>query len=181
METRRTTPSNREVGGQLDVLAAVKAADYLDAPGIPSHAPRARSARLDALLGLGTQPPSPAQAASFGPTEWQLYLELLPRPLGAQALSALERLLPAALSHNPEVRVSWVALCLASSHGEALAEGEALVGHVGRMKYLKPLYAALLGNERYVHTARAWFERFKGTYHPIARQVVEGMLKKAGV
>jgi hypothetical protein len=32
-----------------------------------------------------------------------------------------------------------------------------------------------------VHTARAWFERFKGAYHPIAKQVVEGMLKKAGV
>ena len=162
-------------------LAAVKAADYLDAPGIPTHAPTARSGRLGALLGLGTLPPSAEQSAAWGPTEWQLYLELLPRPLPGTALAALEPLLPARLSHNPEVRVSWVALCLASSHGAALAEGEALVSHVGRMKYLKPLYAALLGNERYVHTARAWFERFKDGYHPIARQVVEGMLKKAAV
>jgi hypothetical protein len=162
-------------------LGAVKAAAYLDAPGIPAHAPRARSGRLDALLQLGTRPPSAEQAAAWGPTEWQLYLELLPRPLPLDALAALEPLLPARLSHNPEVRVSWVALCLASSRGEVLAEGEALVGRVGRMKYLKPLYAALLGNARYVHTARAWFERFKGAYHPIAKQVVEGMLKKAGV
>ncbi|MBM4379692.1 MAG: M1 family metallopeptidase [Deltaproteobacteria bacterium] len=162
-------------------LAAVKAEDYLDAPGIPVHAPRAHSERLSALLGLGTRPPSAEQAGTWGPTEWQLYLELLPRPLPEAALAALEPLLPARLSHNPEVRVSWVALCLASSHGAALAEGEALVSRVGRMKYLKPLYAALLGNERYVHTARAWFERFKGGYHPIAQQVVEGMLKKAAV
>ena len=48
------------------------------------------------------------------------------------------------------------------------------------MKYLKPLYAALLATPRYAPTARAWFSRFKDGYHPIARQVLEGMLRRAG-
>jgi leukotriene-A4 hydrolase len=162
-------------------LAAVKADDYLHQPGIPAHAPRATSAKLEALLGLGSALPPRALVEGWGPTEWQLYLERLPRPQSAEALAALELMLPARLSNNPEVRVSWVALSLASGRGEALAEGEALVSGIGRMKYLKPLYAALLSNERYVRTARAWFERFKEGYHPIARQVVEGLLKKAAV
>ena len=47
------------------------------------------------------------------------------------------------------------------------------------MKYLKPLYAALAGRDETKAIARACFGRYQAGYHPIARQVIEGILKKA--
>jgi leukotriene-A4 hydrolase len=55
-----------------------------------------------------------------------------------------------------------------------------VVSSVGRMKYLKPLYKVLL-ETAHGETARKLFEKNKDSYHPIARQVLEGMLKKSGV
>jgi hypothetical protein len=54
------------------------------------------------------------------------------------------------------------------------------------MKYLNPLYAALLARDDLprgpggAHWARAVFERARDSYHPIARAVVLGRLTKAG-
>jgi hypothetical protein len=44
------------------------------------------------------------------------------------------------------------------------------------MKYLRPLYLGLARDERTRPLARALFERHRVSYHPIARQVVEGVL-----
>ncbi len=55
---------------------------------------------------------------------------------------------------------------------------EAVLGEVGRMKYLRPLYRALwtrpeTGRARAVEC----FERFAAGYHPIARQVVGNLVR----
>jgi hypothetical protein len=44
------------------------------------------------------------------------------------------------------------------------------------MKYLRPLYTALAANPRTRDHAVATFERCRASYHPIARQMVEGVL-----
>jgi len=46
------------------------------------------------------------------------------------------------------------------------------------MKYLRPLYSALAADERTRPIARRTFERFAASYHPIARQVVEAVLRE---
>jgi len=45
------------------------------------------------------------------------------------------------------------------------------------MKFLRPLYAALAADERTRPIARQVFERQRAGYHPIARQVVEAVLR----
>jgi hypothetical protein len=45
------------------------------------------------------------------------------------------------------------------------------------MKYLKPLYGALARDARTRATAEAAFARHREGYHPIARQVIEALLR----
>jgi hypothetical protein len=54
---------------------------------------------------------------------------------------------------------------------------EEVLGSVGRMKYLRPLYAALVEDPRTRPVAERTFAAVKARYHPIARQVVEGVLR----
>jgi len=47
------------------------------------------------------------------------------------------------------------------------------------MKYLRPLYTGLAHNAATSATAQAVLERNRAGYHPIARQMVETILREA--
>jgi leukotriene-A4 hydrolase len=48
---------------------------------------------------------------------------------------------------------------------------------VGRMKYLRPLYKALMRHERTRTLAREIFQAAAPGYHSLSRRVVEGVLE----
>ena len=56
--------------------------------------------------------------------------------------------------------------------------GEAVLGRVGRMKYLKPLFTALHARPETKPVAKRLFEQNQARLHPIARQVISGLLAK---
>ena len=82
-------------------------------------------------------------------------------------------------STNYEILVAWLVLALRSGHFDVLPRVEDVLGAVGRMKYLRPLYSAMAVDERSRPAARRIFDRLRDSYHPIARQVVEGVLRNA--
>ncbi len=167
----------RELPG---VLKKVDAPAWIDGPGLPKGAPHPSSKRLEAVRALGGKVPEPAQVASWTPAEWQLYLELVPRPASPQTCDALDERFALTKSHNPEVLVSWLTLACESGYAKVVPRVEQLLASVGRMKYLRPLYQALAQRPETRATARAVFERCKGQYHPIAQQTVGGVLQQYG-
>ncbi|MBI5549125.1 MAG: M1 family metallopeptidase [Deltaproteobacteria bacterium] len=162
------------------VLAKVNAQEWIDGPGVPANAPLARSARLEALQALGTNLPADEVAKRWTPTEWSLYLESLPHPSSREACAELDRRFSLGKSGNYEVLVSWLSLAASSGFEPAVPRVEEVLGKVGRMKYLKPLYTALATNSATRENARRCFEKHKDSYHPIAQQVIAGILKKNG-
>jgi hypothetical protein len=59
---------------------------------------------------------------------------------------------------------------------QVLPRVDEVLGTVGRMKYLRPLYTALAARAH--ATAQSIFDKNRTSYHPIARQMVEGVLAK---
>ena len=57
---------------------------------------------------------------------------------------------------------------------------EEMLASNGRMKFLKPLYTALAKDDRTRPVARALYDRTRASYHPIARQGIESVLREAG-
>ncbi len=176
-----TTDDFLALGRELmpQAFEKVDVAAWLDAPGIPAHAPKPRSKRLDAVREVKGLPGA-AQASQWSAAEWQLYLELLPRPLPLAQCRALDEAFALTQRGNFEVLVSWLAVAVTSGHAPAIAKTEEVLGRVGRMKYLRPLYQALAKNEGTRAGARACFEKNRAGYHPIARQMVESVLKDSG-
>ncbi|HLL52742.1 MAG TPA: M1 family metallopeptidase [Myxococcaceae bacterium] len=161
------------------VLEKVDAKAWVFGPGVPQNAPAPRSAKLEALERHGTAVPNDATAKAWSPTEWELYLKNLPHPSPLAVCEELDRRFGLTTSRNHEVLVTWLELATLSGHAPALPRVEQVLQQVGRMKYLRPLYRALAKTDPV--RARGCFERFRDGYHPIARQVVEGLLKKAAV
>jgi len=78
-------------------------------------------------------------------------------------------------STNYDVLVPWLTLALKSGYLAVLPRVERVVAEVGRMKYLRPLYTALAADPQTRAQGEALFARNRAGYHPIARQMVEGV------
>ncbi len=158
------------------VLAKVGGEEWMHAPGVPANAPAPRSQRLEALERIGARVPTEAEARTFTPTEWQLYLEALPHPAERALVDELDRRFQLTRSTNYEVLVSWLQLAVESGYDPALPRVEEVLGRVGRMKYLKPLYVTLAKGPATRALATRCYNRFRDAYHPIAQQVIESIL-----
>lgn len=161
------------------VLAAISADAWLHQGGIPENAPRSRSARLDRVLSLGADVPTGETAQSWTPTEWQLYLESVPRPAPASTCEALDLQHGLTRSDNAEILFSWLTLAVTSGYDAVLPRVDDALGEVGRLKFLKPLYVALAARPETRERAHRIYARHRDGYHPIAQQVLGQLLEGA--
>ncbi|MEZ4398793.1 MAG: M1 family metallopeptidase [Kofleriaceae bacterium] len=161
-------------------LAQVDAARWLDGPGIPASAAAPRSARLDAVeraaAATGATLPTVAETAGWTSTEWQLFLELVPRPTAVATCRALDARFALTARTNYDELVAWLTLALAAGDAAVLDRVDQVLTSVGRMKYLRPLYAGLCATPATRPRAVATFARARAGYHPIARQLIEALL-----
>jgi aminopeptidase N len=160
-------------------MGRIDAQQWLFEPGIPANAPVAQSSRLEAIEQLRGAPPSDELARTWRPTEWQLYLESLPSSVTADDLAGLDARFHLTQSRNYDVLEKWLTRAIAAGYQPGLVRAEDVLGIVGRMKYLRPLYRALAERPESRELAHAWFARFESRYHPIARDVVRHVLAMA--
>lgn len=162
-------------------LEQVSGETWIDGDGIPANAPRPRSARLEVVQALKAEVPPPSLADTWTPTEWHLYLESVPRPAPMSTCATLDERCRLTESTNAEILFSWLVLAVHSGYDAVLPRVDEALGQVGRMKFLKPLYAALNGRVDTRERARRLFEQHREGYHPIAQQVLAQMLEAAPV
>ncbi len=158
------------------VLAKIDAKAWIDGAGLPSGAWKPESERLAALQAMVSRAPTDAEGKAWSATEWQLYLEMTPRPCERSLCEELDARWSLTSAKNAEVLVSWLVLACESGYGAVLARVEEVLGQVGRTKYVKPLYQALSRRPETRALAGALFERYRSTYHPITQQVVRAIL-----
>ena len=166
--------------GLPGALHKVDSRTWIDGVGVPASAKPPRSKRLDAIEQLHGGAPAKDVAAAWTATEWQLYLETVPRPATADHLRALDETFRLTASTNYDVLVSWLTLALQSGYHAVLPRVDEVLAAVGRMKYLRPLYTALAKDAVTRPHAVEMYERLRTGYHPIARQMVESVLREHG-
>jgi len=74
--------------------------------------------------------------------------------------------------------VAWLTCAVRGGYAPAVRRAEAFLGEVGRMKYLKPLYAALIAGPGTRPVAEAAIQRYRRQYHAIALAGVESLLRR---
>lgn len=159
------------------LLAKVDAKAWVDGPGLPATYRKPESARLAAVLEVAGRIPTANEAKAWSVAEWVLYLEAMPKPSPLDVCKQLDAQYALTTSKNPEVLVSWLVLACESGYAPVLPRVEELLGHIGRMKYLKPIYQALAKRDETRALARELFAKFCESYHPIAQQVVRNVLE----
>jgi aminopeptidase N len=165
------------------LLRRVDADAWLHAPGMPADAPVFRSEPLDRLTALSRgwdqgARPDPDRARAWSPAELLVYLQNLPRALPLADCAWLDQALDLTGRGNHELLVEWLGIAAASAYAPAFERIRAVLARVGRMKYLRPLYAALGHHPDTRRLARECFAQAGPGYHALSRRVVQAELER---
>ncbi|WOL18667.1 leukotriene A-4 hydrolase [Canna indica] len=158
---------------------------WVEGTGIPPDAMEPVSAIYSKIVSLANEfklgkIPKEDEVADWSGQEWELYIENLPKPVDASQLTALDARYRLSESRDYEVKVAFLQLAVSSGCRDYHGEVEKTLKQVGRMKYLRPLYTALVHGtaEEEKMLARRIFAEARDCYHPIAQGVVESILAK---
>jgi hypothetical protein len=165
------------------VAEEVGAERWLYEPGMPSNAPVFRSPRLEAVTALAAgfaagERPNAKQIEAWTPAEMLVYLQGLPRPLDDEACRWLNDNLELTGRGNYEILVEWLTIAAASDYEPVFPRVREVLLHVGRMKYLRPLYKALGGHPRTRALAREIYVAAAPGYHELSRRAAEAVMAK---
>jgi leukotriene-A4 hydrolase len=170
---------------QLDAEPGLEARlqlhDWIDGPGLPANAPPVSSTRFAAVdealskLAAGAMPGTLSREG-WSSHEWVHFLHGLPPTLTAADLAQLDNAFNFTNSGNSEVAVAWFAHALRAGYA---AVDEALTRfllHVGRRKFLVPLYRALLATPDGLARAQEIYSRARPNYHSVATSTLDDLL-----
>ncbi|EFJ34650.1 hypothetical protein SELMODRAFT_82151 [Selaginella moellendorffii] len=166
-------------------------------PGMPPDAPKPKSGILERVLGMVAEFKSQSEsydeeawkkyleslkeeALGWQALEWQVYLESLPKKVASvMILRDLDSVFHLSRSPNWDLRVAFLVIAANSGFQACYNDIEQALMMVGRMRYLRPLYSGLLDSkdEAGMELAKKVFAKARPKYHPIARSVVEGLMK----
>ncbi len=115
-------------------------------------------------------------AARWNTQEWLEFLRVLPRPLTARKLEELDHAWNLTNIGNYEILDEWLLMAIESGYEPAFPRLERFLLEIGRMKLLKPLYAALMKTEDGKVLAHDIYRRAHAGYHAITRTAIEKIL-----
>jgi leukotriene-A4 hydrolase len=158
-------------------------AAWIDGPGLPANAPVAHSVRFAAVEQALAQLAAGTPAADLQPIttewtshEWVHFLQGLPPTLAAADLRALDDAFHFTTSGNAELLAAWFPLALRVGYAPADAALENFLRHVGRRKFLVPLYRALLATPGGRARAQAIYQLARPNYHSVATSTLDALL-----
>ena len=165
---------DRAKAAQIDV------ATWVGGSGLPSDAPVPTSAlfaAVDAELAAWRSGTPAAQLATAGwnTQQWLRFLAGLGAP-APERLAELDAAFAFTRSGNSEILASWLALALRHGYRAVDRRAELFLMTVGRRKFLKPLYEAMLAAPDGAARAAAIYRKARPRYHAVSQRTLDAML-----
>jgi leukotriene-A4 hydrolase len=162
-----------------ELAARIPLEEWIERPGLPAGAPRPRSeafVAVEAATGRWLERKAPASALdthAWSTQEWLHFLRALPLPLDRDRMAELDHAFVLTASGNSEITNQWLSIAIASGYEPAYPRLEEFLTSMGRRKFLKPLYEALVKTPEGKARALAIYRKARPTYHPIAAAMVD--------
>ena len=172
-----TAQFERFAGQHLDAKSDMRA--WIHGPGLPATPKREGDvfADVDAAMKefVAGRRAKELPTAKWSPHEWLHFLRALPDALPIDRLRELDRAYALTKSGNAEVLALWLEVGVRHGYRDVdVALRRFLVG-VGRLKFLEPIYGALLDVRRESDAIRIYGEARPG-YHPITQRSLDKLL-----
>jgi hypothetical protein len=176
--TRRARPSCAgSKAAQLDIDRWVRQ------PGLPADAVRptgdafgaveaARRAWLEGKIkaaALDTQ--------LWTPHHWLRFLSGMPQDIDPQRLGELDETFHLSETGNSEIFVAWAKVAIRRGYAHVDERVESFLSNVGRRKYVKPLYEALMASAEGRARAKRIYQEARPRYHAVTTRTLDEIVK----
>ncbi len=148
--------------------------------GLPDSFPKVTSSELEKVNLFAREflaGKSQADPQGWTSHHWVYFLRRLPGSLSQAQMEDLDRRFHFTQSGNSEILCQWLELSIRSNYMAADTALEKFLISVGRRKFLKPLYAALIETPAGKEKARAIYAKARPGYHSVSSGTIDEMLK----
>jgi len=155
---------------------------WLHGPGLPANAPVWKSAafaRVDRQVAslLTTGAVADLDTSGWSPYEWIHMVRALPRDAGTSLLADLDAAFGLTQGRNDEILVEWLGCAVESGYAFEVPRVDGALADFltrqGRVKYLRPLYRALVSTDRGAARAREIYAAARPGYHSVATGAID--------
>jgi hypothetical protein len=174
---------NRElIQGDTAYERKIDLRTWIYEPGIPASyvAPTSeRFAAVDAQLEKwksGTSPGMLEGTAKWTTHEWLRFIKGLPKDITIDQMTGLDKAFAFTQSHNAEIQGAWFELVIRRKYTPGYAALENFLVHVGRRKFVKPLFKALAETEEGKAMAKSIYAKARPNYHSVTAGTVDEIL-----
>jgi len=158
--------------------------EWVYEPGLPASAPKAVSLVLEEVgaqaraWSEGKRKLSAIGTKKWSTQQWLEFLQVLPSPLSETQMKELDHAFHFTSTGNDEILDQWLKMVVAADYKPAFPRLKQFLLEVGRMKMIKPLYAALIKTPGGEQFAREVYAEARPGYHPIAQAAVDKIMNK---
>ena len=174
---------------------ALRLREWIYAPGLPANVWRPDSAAFAevdkaaqecanvrtvtterSVAGMRAQ--TPESWARWTSAERQRFLAKIPQELTAPELRVLDERLGLSRTGNNEELFLWLNLALSNRYEPAVPQAERFLASVGRTKFVRPLFATLMGEGEWGRAiARRIYDRTRSSYHSVTQAAVDKVVR----
>lgn len=156
--------------------------DWVYRPGIPAGLPRVESekfASIDSIvknmLLAGDFSVDTSRISSAN--ERLYFIKALPDTISLTNMGVVDKQFKFTKSKNSEIQCAWYLLAIKTGYAPAQPYIKDFLIHVGRRKFLLPLYKALSATPRGKKLAREIYEKARPNYHSVSYTAIDAILK----
>lgn len=130
-------------------------------------------------VAAGRRSAAQLDTRDWNTAEWLHFIARLPTPCPRATLTELDAAFGLTQRTNAEIAAAWLELCVRSDHSPAWTRLESFLETIGRRKFLKPLYTALVATPEGRERAKRIYARARPGYHPIAQSTLDKLIGEA--
>lgn len=148
--------------------------------GLPDSFPVVSSSELEKANALAKdflEGKNIANPQGWTTHHWVYFLRQLPSKLTLQQLEDLDKRFQFTNSGNSEILCQWLEISIRNNYTKADSSLEHFLTSVGRRKFLRPLYGALVETPAGKEKARAIYKKARPGYHSVATGTIDELLR----
>lgn len=171
------------IKGDTALADKIRIKDWIYHPGIPSNVPviiseRFKEVEAEAAKFMAGTSAKNLNTKDYQTNEWMHFLSKLPESMDLAKMNDLDATFHFTQSGNSEILFLWLERVIYSHYTAGYQALENFLTEVGRRKFVKPLYAALLKTPDGLTMAKAIYAKARQNYHSVTRNTVDEMINK---
>lgn len=169
------------IKGDKNLAEKIRIDDWVFGKGLPENCPHILSTELErttlAVNDFKTgAKPALLQTTGWTTHHWLYFLRQIKDTLSADRMADLDETFKFSQSNNSEILCDWLQLCVKNKYSKAYPSLEKFLLHVGRRKFLRPLYSELVKSTEGKKMASLIYQRARPGYHTVTVQTIDAIL-----